>query len=96
MPKGIGVTSLHSLDKRKTLLLQALGKLCNHVPTLKVVMNMNDPEGHNGKVGRDLDASVDSRVTTTWIPGGRAVFWKAVLSPEKIGEHVDYIWFFDP
>ena len=28
-----------------------------------------------------IDASVDARITTTWVPGSRAHFWRRVLNP---------------
>ena len=97
MPKGVGATSIDSSDKRLTPLVQSLSRLCSHMPGLKqVVINMNDPGGPGSRAGgRLVDASTDSRITTTWVRGSRVLFWKEVLSPQKLGDRFDYIWLFD-
>ncbi|KAL1504936.1 hypothetical protein AB1Y20_008703 [Prymnesium parvum] len=43
-----------------------------------------------------IEASVDSRITTTWVVGPRAVFWAQVLLPLVEHEQVDLVWLFSP
>ena len=95
LPRGIGATSIGSKDKRLSYLANALSKMCNAMPGLKLVLNVLTPEGKKSPTGRDLDVSLDARIRTTWINGPRALFWKRVLTPELLVEPIDFVWIFD-
>jgi len=81
-------TTLPSVDARKvSQLCIALGEVMRGIPELKAVINLNDGtiEGvpRIDKKGRSSaeDVTINSRITTTWIPAPKARFWRSVLSP---------------
>ena len=98
LPRGFGITSMDSKDRRIGPLAAALSRLCNAMPGLKIILNIQEPE--TGKMpqrtNRKLDVSLDARITTSWLNGPRSLIWKQLLTPELIADPVEFVWLFDP
>ena len=52
------------------------------------------PQGERS--GREREASFDLRISTMYVPGGRAAFWAALLKPPRLEPTIKHVWLFDP
>lgn len=97
LPRGVGATSVDPRDSRRLSMLSlSLSKLCNAVPGLTIVVNINEKESGKGRPSRGSDISLDARIRTTYISGPRALFWKRVLTGAILRDPLDYVWLFEP
>ena len=65
--------------------------LCDHYPQLRLAVNFYDklrPSSLRAVVEHD------HRIDTYWTRGMRTLFWKKVLTPQRVS-HLDVVWLFD-
>jgi len=75
-------------------MMASLSALMGTNRKLRAIVNFNDR--NTVPQDRRVDASLDSRVMTTWVAGPRAVFWQRVLYPFVPRGEVDMLWLFAP
>ena len=81
----LGATATHSNDNT---LGPALVALCNVYQLLEVIVNI-----HNG-IQPAPELYPSRRIELTYIHGMKGLFWKRILTPERVRQH-NVIWLFD-
>lgn len=98
MPRILGATMISSRvtkERSFSVFTSMLSKLCQSMPGLQFVLNVHDGNQTSGmSSSHHEELSVDSRISTTWIQGARALFWKRVLTPYFL-RSAQYVWVFD-
>ena len=92
----LGATSVHSTDPRVPGVLESLRLLCAAHPALHVIVNHFDAgdQSRRPTAGADASSNGDRRITFTWVPGMKGLFWKRVLTPERV-RPFRVLWLFD-
>ena len=92
--RWLGATSLPLSFPKLDLLHTTLVAMMAHHPKLRVAINHHD-RGKPPPLGSRWHESKDVRISTTYIPGPRAVFWRRVITPLVSSGEVDLVWLFD-
>ena len=89
----IGATAIHSTDKFRTPLIKTLGLLCDSYPLLSAIVNFFDERQLSHDELRAL-VQQHARIEGTNIPGMKTLFWRRVLTPERV-RSAALVWVFD-
>lgn len=90
--RWLGAVAIHSQDRLLPELQASVIALCTMHNQLHVAVNHFDDSPSSRLVSSRRPFHV--RVWLSWVPGMKALFWKRVLSPERIREF-GVVWLFD-
>ena len=97
--RWLGAGSVHSEDHEVGKIMYSVRCLCNAYPQLDILVNHYDnprpPKATRGRnPTRPTRLPGEQRISTTWIPGFKGVFWKLALTPEFVNRFT-VVWLFD-